>query len=100
MEAARVAGLRGHDVTLIEKDTQLGGQLKAAARAPHKESLSLLIDYFLIDGLDVPQKGVKEGDSVCFSIACASIVAKVTRDRMMVDLDKKYPATILPKQGL
>jgi 2,4-dienoyl-CoA reductase-like NADH-dependent reductase (Old Yellow Enzyme family)/thioredoxin reductase len=46
MEAARVAKVRGHDVTLIERDKQLGGQLKAAAVAPRKETLSLLIDYF------------------------------------------------------
>ncbi len=46
MEAARVARLRGHDVTLIERDSHLGGQLRAAAAAPRKESLSLLIDYF------------------------------------------------------
>lgn len=46
MEAARVARLRGHDVTLIEKNTQLGGQLIAAAAPPHKEAISYLIDYF------------------------------------------------------
>ncbi len=46
MEAARVARLRGHDVTLMEKNTQLGGQLVAAAVPPHKEGISDLIDYF------------------------------------------------------
>ena len=46
MEAARVASLRGHDVTLIEKDAQLGGLLRAAAVPPHKEAISLLIEYF------------------------------------------------------
>ncbi len=51
----------------------------------------LLIDYFNIPNLSIPQKGIKDGDSLCFSIACASIVAKVTRDRMMVDFDKTYP---------
>ena len=56
VEAARVAKLRGHDVTLIERDTQLGGQLKAAAAAPHKEALSLLIDYF---GTQLAKLGVR-----------------------------------------
>lgn len=51
----------------------------------------LLIDYFVLPGLPLPQKGIKDGDSLCFSIACASIVAKVTRDRMMDELDKTYP---------
>jgi len=46
MEAARVARLRGHDVTLMEKGTQLGGQLIAASVPPHKEAISLLIEYF------------------------------------------------------
>jgi ribonuclease HII len=51
----------------------------------------ILIDYLTIRGLHLPQKGVADGDSLCFSIACASIVAKVFRDRLMVDQDKKYP---------
>jgi ribonuclease HII len=39
----------------------------------------------------LPQKGIIDGDSVCFSIACASIIAKVSRDRMMKEMDKTYP---------
>ena len=37
------------------------------------------------------QKGVVDGDSLCFSIACASIMAKVARDRLMVQFDCLYP---------
>jgi ribonuclease HII len=51
----------------------------------------LLIDYLTIPDLNLPQKGVENGDTVCFSIACASIVAKVYRDHLMIELDKKYP---------
>jgi ribonuclease HII len=51
----------------------------------------VLIDYFTIPRLKYPQKGVKDGDSLVFSIACASIVAKVYRDNLMQQLDKKYP---------
>lgn len=51
----------------------------------------ILIDYLTVPGLNLPQKGVENGDTLCFSIACASIVAKVFRDHMMVDLDKRYP---------
>jgi 2,4-dienoyl-CoA reductase-like NADH-dependent reductase (Old Yellow Enzyme family)/thioredoxin reductase len=46
MEAARVARLRGHDVTLLEREGQLGGLLGAAAMPPHKEAIYLLIEYF------------------------------------------------------
>ena len=39
MEAARVAALRGHKVTLYEKENELGGQLRAASKPPFKSSL-------------------------------------------------------------
>jgi len=56
---------------------------------PHADFV--LIDYLTIPHLTLPQKGVEDGDTLCFSIACASIVAKVFRDHMMLDLDKKHP---------
>lgn len=52
----------------------------------------LLLDAFVTD-LEVPQVGLIDGDAVCLSIAAASIVAKVTRDRMMCrlhELDERY----------
>jgi ribonuclease HII len=51
----------------------------------------VLIDYLTIPDLSLPQKGVENGDTLCFSIACASIVAKVFRDHLMQELDKKHP---------
>ena len=53
-------------------------------------------DHVLIDGrairtLSVPHTAVVHGDARCFSIACASIIAKVTRDRLMCLLADKYP---------
>ncbi len=51
----------------------------------------LLIDYFRLPELAVYQKNITRGDSLSLSIACASIVAKVTRDCIMVELDKVYP---------
>ena len=58
--------------------------------------LSLAPDHVLIDGksirtLPIRHKAVVKGDSRCFSIACASIIAKVTRDRLMHALDARYP---------
>ena len=59
-------------------------------------SLDCEIDYVLtdgysIDGLVIPNLAVWKGDSVTKSIAAASVLAKVYRDRIMVELDRKYP---------
>jgi ribonuclease HII len=48
----------------------------------------LLIDYLRLPEVPLPQKGLVNGDSLCFSIACASIVAKVARDNLMRKLDR------------
>lgn len=45
MEAARVAGLRGHHVTLAERESQLGGQLRICAAPPFKAEINLLTEY-------------------------------------------------------
>lgn len=61
------------------------------------EALSLEPDFLLIDGprhrvkLPIEQKGITGGDGKCASIAAASIIAKVTRDRLMVKYHEKYP---------
>ncbi len=52
---------------------------------------ALLIDYLRLPGLTLPQNGITDGDQLCFTIACASIIAKVARDGMMVELDGHYP---------
>jgi len=52
---------------------------------------SLLIDYLSLPNVPLPQKGIKNGDSLCVSIACASIMAKVYRDHMMIELDRVHP---------
>ncbi|HEX77661.1 MAG TPA: ribonuclease HII [Dehalococcoidia bacterium] len=51
----------------------------------------LLIDYLKLPQMGLPQKGLRDGDSLCFSIACASIMAKVARDQRMTELDRLYP---------
>lgn len=53
-------------------------------------------DYLLVDGLNLPEVGIlgeaiPKGDSKSYSIAAASIIAKITRDRHMVELDPIYP---------
>ncbi|GAA2222102.1 ribonuclease HII [Micromonospora olivasterospora] len=59
-------------------------------------SLSIRPDYVLsdgfgVDGLDVPGLAVWKGDRVAACVAAASVLAKVTRDRIMVDLDAEFP---------
>ena len=51
----------------------------------------VLIDYIVGLELDVPNIPIVKGDAKSYSIACASILAKVYRDRLMGELDKKYP---------
>src|SRR5690606_27877037 len=58
--------------------------------------LSVAPDHVLIDGLPlaslaVEHTAVVRGDSRCYAIACASIIAKVTRDRLMTSLAGRYP---------
>ena len=60
------------------------------------QALSLKPDMVLIDGITriespLPQQTIKQGDSRSASIAAASIIAKVTRDRMMLEYDLLYP---------
>ena len=52
----------------------------------------VLTDGFPVDGLEVPGLAVWKGDRVSACIAAASVIAKVTRDRMMLDLHEQYPA--------
>ncbi|MFH1780941.1 MAG: ribonuclease HII, partial [Candidatus Nealsonbacteria bacterium] len=54
------------------------------------------IDFLILDGnfsikSDIPQKSIIKGDEKVFSCSCASIIAKVTRDRIMLRYNKKYP---------
>lgn len=52
----------------------------------------VLVDgKFKIPNLSFPQKAIVKGDRLSASIAAASIIAKVTRDRMMLELDQRYP---------
>ena len=78
----------------IDRLNILEADLLAMRRAI--EGLSLRADYALIDGniardFQVPAKAVIHGDAISPSIAAASILAKVTRDRLCLALDREYP---------
>ncbi len=73
----------------IVKATRLAMKLAIDQLSPPPESL--LIDYMCLPEVPLPQKGITNGDELCLSIACASIMAKVTRDCLMIELDRIYP---------
>ncbi len=84
-------GMASHeiiDARGIIKATRLAMKLAIDQLSPSPQSL--LIDYMLLPEVPLPQKGITNGDKLCFSIACASIIAKVARDQLMVELDRTY----------
>ena len=70
--------------------------LNATKNAMRRAAMNAGAEIYLIDavdklGLPGQEMGIIHGDALCYSIAAASIVAKVTRDRQMEELDKIYP---------
>ena len=57
----------------------------------------VLFDAMQIDEVQVPQRSVIKGDATCLCIAAASIIAKVTRDRMMCEYAKEFPGYAFEK---
>jgi ribonuclease HII len=85
-------GIRSNEV--IDKINILNATKEAMLSAV--ESLDIKPDHILVDaltipGTDIPQTGIIKGDENSVSIAAASILAKVTRDRMMVEYHRIYP---------
>ncbi len=82
------------DHTTIDEINILRATMRAMEDAV--ASLTILPDHLLIDGPHyrnegIPYTTIVDGDAKCFSIAAASIIAKVTRDRMMIQYDTMYP---------
>lgn len=93
-EAALSVGVGSCDSLTIDErgivaTTRLA--MKQAVQQLQPPAESLLIDYMSLPEVGLPQKAITHGDGLCLSIACASIVAKVTRDHMMVEFDEVYP---------
>ena len=65
--------------------------MRRAVKGLQIEPAYVLTDGYAIEGLAVPNVAVWKGDQVVTAISAASIIAKVTRDREMIELDKKYP---------
>ena len=74
----------------------VGNILRATKRAMADAAKDAPCDLFLVDAIDSLNvrgevRGIVHGDAQCYSIAAASILAKVTRDRLMLELDAQYP---------
>lgn len=65
--------------------------MRRAVKGLSIEPAYVLTDGYAIEGLAIPNVAVWKGDQVVTAISAASIIAKVTRDRIMIDLDKTYP---------
>lgn len=79
----------GIDELGIVPATRKAMQLALEALSPPADYL--LIDYLRLPEVALPQTSMPKGDARILSVAAASIVAKVSRDRMMVELDLAYP---------
>jgi ribonuclease HII len=84
-----IVGVEEIDSVNILKATHAGMRRAVARLLPD-------VDFILVDGLPVPDlprpsEAIVEGDGKSLLIAAASVIAKVTRDRIMVELDAKFP---------
>jgi ribonuclease HII len=82
------------DVERIDRDNILRASLWAMTQAVR--ALGVVPAFALVDGnmlpeLDCPGEAIVDGDALCVSIAAASIIAKVTRDRIMRELAVEFP---------
>ena len=93
LDQALAVGIGIMDNTVIDQVN-----IYEATKLAMKDALSRLKlkpDYLLIDAMkldvEIPQESIIKGDANSLSIAAASIVAKVTRDKLMADYDKEFP---------
>ena len=93
MENAISVGIGISSEDVIDEINILNATKRAMLEAVN--NLSVKPEHLLIDAVklntDIPQTSIIKGDAKSESIAAASIIAKVTRDRMMVELDKMHP---------
>jgi ribonuclease HII len=94
MEGAVSVGVGIVDHEVIDRINILNATFEAMHRAV--ENLTVVPEFLLVDGNryrggNIPYATIVDGDALCFSIAAASIIAKVTRDRIMEEYDVHFP---------
>lgn len=87
-----VGVIEAADIDRLGIQTANYAAMAQAVAALHPAADFVLVDGFHVPGLPPPQARIVRGDQRSLSIAAASIIAKVTRDRLMEELDRKYPA--------
>ena len=76
------------EVNILQADYEA---MRQAIRSLPVKPQILLNDAVTIPGVEIPQESIIKGDAKSISIAAASVIAKVTRDRIMYELDRQYP---------
>lgn len=94
MQHALAVGIGVGAVELIDacnilQATKIAMRSALARLSPPPQAL--LLDALLLPGVPLLQRPIIHGDALCLSIAAASVIAKVTRDRMMCQLHEQYP---------
>ena len=99
LENAIAVGIGEMDCKIIDeiniKNATKKAMILAINNLRDKDGKKIVPDYLCIDAeklsIDIPQSNIIKGDATCHGIAAASIIAKVTRDRKMIELDEVYP---------
>jgi ribonuclease HII len=86
-----VAAIEAHDVDRMNVARATRLAMKRAVEQLSPAPDFLLIDAMRLEGIPLAQRGIIHGDALSVSIAAASIIAKVARDRMMKEYDGVYP---------
>ena len=94
MQHALAVGVGIGSVELIDEcnilqATKFAMCFALAQLSPYPQAL--LLDALLLPNVPLPQRSIIHGDALCLSIAAASVIAKVTRDRIMLQMHEQYP---------
>jgi ribonuclease HII len=94
-ERAIAVGVGIVDHLTIDRVNILQATRRAMAEAISALSVApelVITDFVAVPALSCPQRNIIDGDARCATVAAASIIAKVTRDRLMVEADRQFPA--------
>ena len=94
METAQAVGVGWATPNEVDELGIVSATRQAMARAVGQldgQVDALLIDHVRLPSIDLPQRALPKADVHCLSVAAASIVAKVERDRLMVALEREFP---------
>lgn len=99
LQATKVAMRKAVEAANADlREKQAGADAAEAEVAAGAAAIDyILFDAMKIEDIDTPQESIIKGDANILAIAAASIIAKVTRDRMMVEYDEQYPGYAFAK---